>query len=341
MPKPRLKQNRSLPKRWALKNGAYYYLVPPPEKPDWDNKSWFRLGSTLSEAHETYSKRIHKSIATVVTMQDLFDRFEFEYLSTLAVATKRYYLYALPRLRKIFTTTRIPVAAVEPFHAYQMSDHLAKNESKKIAKQCAECLSSALSYAVRIGAIKANPLIGQFKKPTTEGRNNDVTDEHLIAFVQTLPRKWQLYVMLKLHAKGRRKGELLRLMRSDLLPEGIKFTNNKRTDDVFIVAWTDQLRAIVQELLDDAPPRIGDAPLFFGKQYKAYINESGSTSGFDSIWQRYMTKAVTAKLCNHFTEHDLRRKAVENETLSGAAHLLRHTSSAVTAKHYRPKPERI
>lgn len=341
-PKKRLPENRSLPKRWAWKNGAIYYLVPGHEKNLWDNKAWFRLGKTLAEAHKTFSERIYsRNDVAVTTMQDLLDRFEFEHLPTLAAATQKYYLYALPMVRTIFTTNPVPVAAVEPQHAYQMVDYLERTESTKKAKQAAECLSSALSFAVKKGVIKTNPLIGQFKKPSTKARDREVTDEELVAFAMTLPRKWQLYISLKLHTRGRRKGELLRIRRSHLTDEGILFTNNKRRSDKFLVSWTPELRKIVQELLDIHEPRVGDAPLFFGKGYKAYIDDDGNTSGFDSIWQRYMRKAVDAGICQRFTEHDLRAKAVENETLETAAKLLRHTSTQVTAKHYRRKPELI
>jgi integrase len=339
-PKQRLKENRSLPKRWAWKHGSLYYLVPKEARYLWDNKSWFKLGKTLAEAHRAFSERLHH-FAETNTMQDLLDRFQFEHLPTLAPATQKYYLYGLPMVRKVFTTHPVPVELVEPHHAYQMVDHLSKTESTKKAKQAAECLSSALSFAVRKGVIKRNPLIGQFEKPSTAGRERKVSDSEFIAFASTLPRKWQLYLMLKLHAKGRRKGELLRIMRSDLKEDGIHFRNNKRKSDSFVISWTPDLKAIVQEILELHPPRVGDAPLFFNRTYQPYMRPDGTCSGFDSMWQRHMRSAIEKGICEHFTEHDLRAKAVENEDLETAAKLLRHTSTQVTKKHYRRKPEVI
>lgn len=343
-PKQRLPENSSLPKRWARKNGSFYYLVPPNQKHLWDNKSWFRLGNTLAEAHRTFSERLHRSDTKVITMQDLLDRFEFEYLSTLKPATQKYYFYALPMVRRVFTTHVVPVALIEPCHAYQMTEFLERTESKKKAKQAAECLSSALSYAVRLGVIKANPLIGQFRKPSTAGRNREVSNEELIAFAGTLPRKWQLYISLKLHTRGRRKGELLRIQHSHLTEAGITFTNNKRNTDRFLVKWTAPLRKIVTEVVElhPAPKPNHDAYLFSGKGGEPYIKEDGTTSGFDTMWQRHIRKAVdTGVITERFTEHDLRAKAVEDETLEVASRLLRHTSTQVTAKHYRRKPEQI
>jgi len=338
---PRTKENKNLPKRWAWKHGAIYYVVPPNQRDQWDGKSWFRLGSSLAEAHQTFSIRIHESGAKVVTMADLLDRFQHEYLPKLKPATQKYYIYGLPMVRQGFAQSAIPVSRVEPHHAYEMVDYLEKTESTKKAKQAAECLSSSLSYAVRLGVIKQNPLIGQFKKPSTAGRSREVTDEELILFAQSIPRKWQLYLSLKLHSHGRRKGELLSLTRDHLTSSGILFTNNKRQTDMFIVKWTPILRQIITEILELHPTDDPNAPLFFGRGERPYIKPDGNTSGFDSIWQRYMKKAVAAGLCEHFTEHDLRAKAVEDESLEVASRLLRHTSSQVTQKHYRRKPEEL
>lgn len=340
-PKKRLRENRALPARWAWKHGAIYYLVPPSDRERWDGKSWFRLGKTLAEAHKAFSERVHSTGGKVITMQHLFDRFEFEYLPTKKAATQKYYLNALPILRKVFTTNKIPVASLEPHHAYQMMDFVSKEQSVKRAKRAMECLSSAMTCAVRWGVIKANPFIGQVVKPATEGRDRAVSDSELIAFASTLPKKWRLYISLKLHTKGRRKAELLNIKHSDLTEAGINFTNNKRTSDKFTVKWTPELRAIVSEIISIHPARVGDSHLFFGRRFKPYIDEDGKTSGFDSIWQRYMKKAVDGGVCQRFTEHDLRAKAVENESLEVAARLLRHTSTQVTAKHYRTKPEQI
>lgn len=342
-PKKRLKENQPLPKRWKWQHGAIYYLVPPAEKHIWDNKSWFRLGTTKAEAYRTFSERLNNNkTIEVVLMAELLDLFEAIRLPELAPATQKYYTYALPMVRKVFATNPVPVAAVEPQHAYQMSDYLERTESKKKAKQAAECLSASLSFAVKRGIIKINPLIGQFKKPSTEGREREVSNEELIAFAMTLPRKWQLYISLKLHTHGRRKGELLRIYRRHVTSEGIEFTNNKRKKDRFIVGWTDELRWIVDEIVKEHPPVTGDCPLFFSGDKEPYIKEDGTTSGFDTMWQRHMRAAIANKvITERFTEHDIRSKAVEDFDLHTASRYLRHVNPSTTSKHYRVKPEKL
>ncbi|MEJ2418865.1 MAG: hypothetical protein P8Y45_18430 [Exilibacterium sp.] len=122
---------------------------------------------------------------------------------------------------------------------------------------------------------------------------------------------------------------------------GLTAISKPNPRDRFLVRWTPDLRAITEEILKTHPPRIGNRPLFFARRYRPYIDADGNTNGFDSIWGRYMRKAVAQGLCERFREHDLRAKAVERETLEAASRYLRHTSPAVTTKHYRNRPEEI
>ena len=70
--------------------------------------------------------------------------------------------------------------------------------------------------------------------------------------------------------------------------------------------------------------------LFLNKHGSPYINEAtGETSGFDSMWQRWMKKAEEMGI-TRFTENDLRKKAIEGESLQRAQELLRHTTAQTT-----------
>ena len=342
MTRTRSKENAALPQRWTWKHGAIYYIVPPDDKHLWDGKSWFKLGKNLSEAHKSFAERIEVHSGKIITVQDLLYKFEFEYITTLSRSTREYYLTALPILRAIFTTHANLVTALEPHHAYQMMNAVEQKYSVKKARQCFECLSSAYSQGVKWGAVRSNPFLGQVKKSKGEVESaKEIPDSELIAFAGILQRKWQLYISLKLHTKGRRKGELLRLKRSDLIDSGIRFTNNKRKDDQFIVAWTTELHEIVDELIKIQAPRVGDCELFYTNKFKSYITDDGRTAAFNSMWQRAMGKAVSKGLCNPFKEHWLRAKAVENFNLDSAAEALRHTDKKTTAAHYRPLLEKI
>ena len=127
---------------------------------------------------------------------------------------------------------------------------------------------------------------------------------------------------------------MLRLKLTDCSDDGIEFRNNKNPDDIYLVEWTPNLKSIVNEIKSLPPGRIGSAYLFLNREGKPYIDETtGETCGFDSMWQRWMKKAEE-KGIQRFTENDLRKKAIEGESLQRAQELLRHTTAQTTKKHY-------
>ncbi len=72
---------------------------------------------------------------------------------------------------------------------------------------------------------------------------------------------------------------------------------------------------------------------------RPYIQEDGTTSGFDSIWSRSMKKALEkTDLKASFTEHDLRAKVSSDiETDEEAQRQLDHANPSMTRKSYRRK----
>ncbi len=72
------------------------------------------------------------------------------------------------------------------------------------------------------------------------------------------------------------------------------------------------------------------------------MNENGRSNSFDSLWQRFMTKALKeTQLVERFTEHDLRAKVASDNESERARQLLGHTSVITTDRIYRRKPELI
>jgi len=81
-PRKRNPENRGLPTRWALKHGAYYYLVREGLKDLWDGKRWFRLGKTLPEAYRVWAERRQDDGAALRTVANLLDRYLLEVAHT-------------------------------------------------------------------------------------------------------------------------------------------------------------------------------------------------------------------------------------------------------------------
>lgn len=332
-PRKRSDANKKLPALWRFKHGAYFFRVPPEARHHWDNKTEFRLGRTLAEAHAEYARRVGYE-GKVQLMEDLCDRYTLEVIPKKAPATQRSNQYSIQRIRKAFAGNR--VSAIQPVHLYAYQDHVIKTESVKKAALDHEVMSHMFTMAIRWGVIRSHPMVnkGVVKPSTGKGRKVVPAQQELLALIAALPRKLQLYVGLKIWT-GRRKGELLRLTRSDVTEEGLRFADNKNPDNAFTLAWEPETRRLIREL-QQVNQGIGSTYLFHTRDGQPYIKPDGTTSGFDSIWQRYRNKAFDAGVISvRFTEHDLRKVRASELSADQAQQLLQHTNPAMTAR-YRP-----
>lgn len=332
-PRKRTKANSKLPAGWRLKHGAYYYRVPEKVRQHWDNKQDFRLGKTLSEAHATFAQRVGYE-GKVVLMEHLCDRYTLEIVPSKAPATQRSNQYSIQRIRSAFAGNQ--VSAIKPVHIYAYQDHAIKTQSRKKAALDHEVLSHMFTHAIRWGVVNGHPMVNKkvVKPSTGKGRKVVPTQQDLLALIAVLPRKLQLYVGLKLWT-GRRKGELLRLTRSDVTDEGLRFADNKNPDNVFTLAWEPETRRLVREL-QQLNQGIGSQYLFHTRTGQPYIKPDGNTSGFNTIWSRYRDKAFRDGVISvKFTEHDLRKVRASQLTAEQAQELLQHTNPSMTGR-YRP-----
>lgn len=328
-PKRRTKENRKLPTNWRWKHGAYYYRVPVAVRHLWEDKSEYRLGTTLAAAHAEYAKRVGYE-GKVTTVAQLCDRYTLEVLPDKAPATQRSNQYSLQRLRQVLGHNH--VAALRPVHIYAYRDECGKRESKKKANLDLEVLSHMLTCATRWGVVDRNVMTnkGVLKFPLP-GRTTAVDMGDLVAFAATAPRWMQLYISLALWT-GRRKGELLRLTRFDVTEAGLQFTNNKPPYNKFTLEWEPETRAVVAELLE--LPTNGGTHLFHTRRGDPYIKADGTTSGFDTAWQKRMVAAVQSGAVKaRFTAHDLRKVRASQLTLAQAQELLQHTTPQMTRRY--------
>lgn len=266
-------QNKPLPRRWRFRQGWYRYRPHRDEKHAFDDKVEFYLGKTYSEAMAEFARRISYA-SEIRTIGQLLDRYEVEIVPTKASATQKSNGYSLKRLRTVFAS--VPAHQITLQDAFKYRDLCAKTQSPKKANLDIEVLSHVLTMAGVWGILNTHPLMnrGNIKlKLDLPARQRYVTDAELIEFGKLLPRKWQLYIMLKCFSKGRRKGELLRIRAHDLTEDGIAFRNNKNPNDFFTVAWSPALRLIVEELANLPPRRVGNCYLFATKYGKPYIKD--------------------------------------------------------------------
>jgi integrase len=317
----------SLPSRWALKHGAYYYRVPPGLEPEWDDKKWFLLGKTLAEAYATWYTRVQVEDGAPSTIGVAMDRYCSEVLPSKAPKTQSEYLKAINRLRGVFG--QMSPKALKPRHVYQYMDKrppTAGNREKAT-------LSAIMTACVRWGALDRN-IVREVKRNVERPRDRYVTDEEVEAFLSHCGSLLKAYVDLKL-LTGLRQGQILNLKLSDW--DGERLTVPAAKGGRTVVYSGDGLKGAVEDSFAIRKGRALRSLYIFSTR----TGQHYSGDGFRSIWQRAMHKYIAAGN-ERFTDHDLRAKvASDSASLSDAQNRLGHQSSQLTQRVYRRKPSEV
>jgi len=118
------------------------------------------------------------------------------------------------------------------------------------------------------------------------------------------------YIRLKL-LTGLRRGDLLRLQFSSLNDDGI-FVNTQKNSMPLLIQWTKELKESVNQAVESRPTE-NSSFVFCTKTGDPYVKADGTASGFDSLWQRFMNRALkNSNLKEKFQEKDLRKKTAND-----------------------------
>ena len=335
-PKKRLKKNEGYPRGWRWKNGAWRYRVPKGLEARWDGRREFTLGKTDSEAYKAWSDRLQLQ-TQVATVGDLLERYEFQVVPEKAKKTQQDNRTSIRRLRAVFGHMAITKTGgdLEPVHVYQYLD--LRRDTPTSANRDVEVLSHAFSMAIRWGITTEHPIKGKVQAHSEKPRERYVEDWELVEALKVAHPTIRAYIGLKM-LTGLRRTDLLHLSMSDLQDDGIhvrpsktRHTTNKR----LIIERTEALDKAIHQAKAARPKDI--APwLFITREGKPYIDEDGKANAFDSLWQRFMAKALEkTKLQERFQERDLRAKTASDMPLKLATALLGHADSKITQRVYR------
>ncbi len=335
MPRARNKNNKGYPTGWRWKNGAIRYRVPPGMEAHWDGKKEFTLGKNETEAYKTWSEHLLLRENTRTT-GDLLERYLIEVVPEKAFKTQESNRISISRLLKVFS--EIPVGQIEPVHAYKYMDIVSKKHGNASANRDLEVLSHAHSKAVEWGLIRLNPIKGQVKKKKVPRRERYVEDWELDEAIKAASPTLRAYIIFKL-LTGLRRGDILKLTLDALKEDGIHITPSKTvhsSGQKLIISWSDELEEVVEKAYE--AQRIKSKHLFCTGIGEPFIKENGSCNAFDSLWRRFMKKALSeTKLKVRFQEKDLRKKTASDMDLDTARALLGHTDVQTTKRHYRIK----
>jgi integrase len=336
-PKPRNTRNTGHPKGWRWKNGAWRYRVPKGLESLWDGRREFTLGRTEAEAYKAWSDRLQLQ-RHARTIADLLDRYAAQVVPTKAPKTQEANRAGLARLRKVFG--HMLIGDLKPMHVYGYAD--ARSDAPVSAHRDIEVLSHAYTKAIEWGLTEAHPVLGKVRLQGTRPRDRYVTDEELAAALAVAQPVIRAYIAIKL-LTGLRRGDILRLTVSDLRDDGIHVRPNKTaktTRKRLIIEWTDELRQAV-DYAKAARPKDLAPHLFCTGKGRPYVKEDGRANGFDSLWQRFMGRAMRAGLQERFQERDLRAKTASDMPLELASALLGHADPRLTQRVYRRRPDLV
>jgi hypothetical protein len=374
-PKQRNDENTPYPKNWrARQRGKKWYIlfrVPKAVRDKWGgvSEATLGIGETLAAAEkQAFKLWSDKIVCDGIPMAfgEAFDRYEAEVVPTKAPKTQKSNRRSLGRLR-LGIDKNMAIIDFRTHHAFAYRDVIAKEYSAKYANLDLEVLSHVITKCFEWGTpdLVEHPMTGgKITKLYIPPRDRYVEDWEVGEFLSVAGAMLKVYVPLK-YALGIDKSMMLTIPMTGLKPNGVEIEKRRKTknssakvkkkfypyqdddgndtglkalvDDV--LAWRKKaLKSTISRWLFCTTRRKKDVPAG-----SCFVKEDSDTTGFDSIWQRTMRKALAeTELKVRFTEHDLCAKSSSDvETDEEAARLRGHTNVATTIKAYRRKPVKV
>lgn len=337
---------REPPTSWHYRHGAWYYSVPKAARQHWDGKSVYRLGKELSEAWEEWDSKtlLLPANAAQLTINQLLDKYARDVVSQKGWKSQESNGISIRRIRTVFGAMRI--THLEAPHVAQYRDRIGANHGKTSANRDLEVISHAYSKAIEWGLCKDHPTKGKVTKHKTPPRDRYVEDWEVAAALTVANPQLVAYIWLKL-ATGQRRIDLLSLTLDDIRQdsEGIRIKPSKTAKSSgrkVLILWTPELLDWRDYILSIRQP--STAPhVFLNKNGAGWIDpKTTRANGFDTAWQRFMTKVITkTSVVERFQEKDLRAKTASDTDLQHASRLLVHTSQQITQLVYRRKGDSV
>ncbi len=325
-----------LPSRWAHKHNAFYYRPRTDELTLFDNKTWYRLGTTYPEALRAFAD--HKDIETGSDLASVIDRYMMEALPIMKPATQDNYKISLNRLRSAIGQNKI--ALITPKFVYQYMEETARLRTKNTANADLKVLKSVLTKAVRWGLIDRHPIKSEVSPYGKRDGVNNTRDRYVEDWEldewKKVAKPLQLAFAALVMLTGARKNEILRIERSKLNDEQMVVPGSKgHKDNIF--SMTPALQQATEYAVS-TQNQSGDY-LLINKKGECYLDSNGYCRTFDKAWYTSIRLAIDqTNLKEPFTCHDLRAKVASDANCDGRAQeLLGHNNASMTRKHYRRK----
>lgn len=269
---------KKLPKNVYPKGPSLYYV----RKNKWTRLC--RIDAPEEELHRELWKILAKGAGT---LSGVMDEYIENGLPKKAMSTQRDYANIIKRqLRPTFGHMRPDDVSSQDIAVYL--EHRERKGHGPAGNREISCLSSVFNHGMRIRACSYNPCYG-VRRNTEKERTRYVTDQELrvgLRFAHVSLRRilWAAYLT------GFRQKDLRLLIRSDVLPEGLRVRQSKDGKHE-LRQWTDSLRRLVRKELERSQCQ------------RIFTNRSGQP------WSLSALQSAMRRLNMDWTFHDIRAKA--------------------------------
>jgi integrase len=297
-----------LPSCMHQKHGAYYLVR---------RNKWIRLGTDLRSALIEYARRTSPASGAMAQLIE-------DTLATLTVkpATRAMYRSAADKLKQMLV--EFEPEQVKPRDIAGIKRAL--RDTPNMANHVLTVLRHVFAYALETGLVETNPCVG-IERYTERKRDRLLTwDEYQTIRAAAGPRLQAIMDLLVL--TGQRPMDVVRLRRTDLVNEGIRFKQQK-TGSQLIVRWTPELRRAVQ-YAKDLQGSVEALTLFRTRE--------GRAPSYRTVYVQWRAACAAAGV-EDADLRDLRALSgteAQRQGLNPTA-LLGHTSAQMTARYLRDK----
>jgi integrase len=309
MNRPRV-HNKHLPQNVYLRHGSYWYVK---------RGKWLRLGATLKEAMAKYAMIYEGAPGS---MPDLIAKAMPVLLREVKPNTAAQYRIAGRKLAKMFAAFQAD--EVMQADVMDMMDRLA--DTPNMANRCLSVLKMVFKYGVKRQLIASNPA-QDVDRHAEQKRKRLLTNDELEAIYAAAGPRLQIIIDLAV-LTGQRIGDVLKIHRSHLVDDGIRFEQQK-TGTKLIVAWTDELREVVARA-KTINQNIRSLTLLH--------NRRGKPPDYRTVRDQW-DKACTAAKVTDAHLHDLRALSATMTKRQGGkpTPLMGHTSALQTERYLRDR----
>lgn len=312
--RPRTK-DRNLPACVYQKHGAYYLVK---------SGRWQRLGSDLHAALLEYARLI---ASPSDGMAALIDSAFPSIIDGLAKSTQQQYAYSAKLLKEVFVDFR--PEQVRHGDVVQMMDGF--KDRIAIANRLLTVLRLVYRWALDRGLVEVDPTVSVKRFRQTPRDRLISAREYAAIYQHCAP--WLQCVIDLCYLTGQRIGDVMTIERAHLGSDGIYFKQQK-TGKVLIVAWTPELRAVVERAKTMMGEVMNMTYLLAGR--------GGMLRKHSNVWRSFKGAAAKAGV-EDVTLHDLRAMSgTEIDRQGGdATKLLGHTDQRTTRIYLRDRAPKV